>query len=80
MSEEEIGDLMDIAELITENEKLEQEIERLHSIIKEAREYIEKASYLQGNKILEEIELLKILDKVEEWERYDKRTITKQFR
>ena len=35
------------------------------NIKKEVREYIEKASYLQGNKILEEKELLKILDKVD---------------
>lgn len=35
----------------------------LENIIKEVREYIEKASYFQGNKILEEKELLEILDK-----------------
>ena len=39
-------------------------IQQKENIIKEVREYIEKASYLQGNKILEEKELLKILDKV----------------
>ena len=39
-------------------------IQQKENIIKEVREYIEIASYLQGNKILEEIELLKILDKV----------------
>ena len=47
----------------TKTEELMQENERLHSIIKEVREYIKKASYLQGNKILEEKELLEILDK-----------------
>ena len=40
------------------------DIRFLENIIKEVREYIEKASYFQGNKILEEKELLKILDKV----------------
>lgn len=40
-------------------------IQQKENIIKEVREYIEKASYLQGNKILEEKELLEILDKAD---------------
>ena len=43
MSEEEIEDLMDIAELITENEKLEQEIERLNKENKELKEQVVSA-------------------------------------
>ena len=49
--------------LLRENGLLYAENKKLHSIIKEVREYIEKASYLQCNKILEEKELLEILDK-----------------
>ena len=63
MSEE----LKQLEELLANDRKIIEEnykeIERLNSIIKEVREYIEKASYLQGNKILEEKEFLKILDK-----------------
>lgn len=33
------------------------------NIIKEVREYIEKASYFQGNKVLNEKDILEILDK-----------------
>lgn len=44
-------------------EELENQLQQKENIIKEVREYIEKASYLQGNKILEEKELLEILDK-----------------
>lgn len=35
------------------------------NIIKEVREKIKKASYFQGNKVLNEKELLEILDKEE---------------
>ena len=42
---------------------LQNKLQQKENIIKEVREYIEKASYLQGNKILEEKEFLKILDK-----------------
>ena len=45
-------------------DKLDQ-LQQKENIIKEVREYIEKASYFQGNKILEEKELLEILDKGE---------------
>lgn len=47
---------------------LEEENERLNNIIEEIREYIRKASYLQGNKVLEEKGLLEILDKERESE------------
>lgn len=41
-----------------------EEIERLHSIIKEAREYIESRAKKAGVKLMpREIELLEILDK-----------------
>ena len=42
--------------------ELQTQLQQKENIIKEVREYIEKASYLQGNKILGEKELLKILD------------------
>ena len=51
-----------LVDLILNGDK---EIERLHSIIKEVREYIEKASYFQGNKVLNEKDILEILDKVD---------------
>ena len=44
-------------------ERLRNQLQQKENIIKEVREYIEKASYFQGNKILEEKELLEILDK-----------------
>ena len=46
-------------------ERLRNQLQQKENIIKEVREYIEKASYFQGNKILEEKELLEILDKGE---------------
>lgn len=51
------------SELYFENKRLEDQLQQKENKEKEIREYIEKASYLQGNKILEEKELLKILDK-----------------
>lgn len=47
-------------ELIKQQDK---EIERLHSIIKEVREYVEKNSNKEPWKSLNEKELLEILDK-----------------
>ena len=51
-----------------ENDKLRKEIERLHSIIKEVREYIEEHSYdyrVGGIAKVNGKELLEILDKVD---------------
>lgn len=42
-----------------------QESIQKENIIKEVREYIEKASYFQGNKALNEKDILEILDKVD---------------
>ena len=52
-----------VEQLLLEKINAEQEIERLNNIIKEVREYIEKASYFQGNKVLNEKDILEILDK-----------------
>lgn len=49
--------------LLDKIEKKDKEIERLENIRKEVREYIEKASYFQGNKVLNEKDILEILDK-----------------
>ena len=51
--------------LLDKIEKKDKEIERLENIRKEVREYIEKASYFQGNKVLNEKDILEILDKEE---------------
>ena len=69
------GYLALIKEQREENDKLQQEIERLQSIIKEAREYIYNNSFDEERKeIIDELwvyeikELLEILDKVSEKE------------
>ena len=58
-------------QLIYRIKRQEQEIERLHSIIKEVREYIEENKSGFYNNLLSDVEfnvneLLEILDKVEE--------------
>lgn len=58
--------LRDVGNLYAENKELKQEIERLHNIIKEVREKINKAiidTEIIGNGTLNLSELLKILDK-----------------
>lgn len=52
--------------IINDYENTKNQLQQKENIIKEVREYIEKAGYLQGNKILEEKELLEILDKEKE--------------
>ena len=60
----------DIENIIDLNDELlekDQEIERLHSIIKEVREYITSRARKAGVELMpREKELLEILDKVEE--------------
>lgn len=46
-----------------ENKRLKDQLQQKENIIKELREYIEKASYFQGNKVLNEKDILEILDK-----------------
>ena len=53
----------EITRLNTYKYLLEQKLQQKENTIKEVREYIEKASYFQGNKVLNEKELLEILDK-----------------
>ena len=43
--------------------QLKFQLQQKENIIKEVRECIEKASYLQGNKVLNEKDILEILDK-----------------
>lgn len=44
-------------------DKLQTQLQQKENIIKEVREYVEKASYFQGNKVLNEKDILEILDK-----------------
>lgn len=53
----------EISDLESKIDDLQHQLEQKENIIKEVREYIEKASYFQGNKVLNEKELLEILDK-----------------
>lgn len=54
-----------ITNLQEEIQRLNYKLQQKERIIKEIREYIEKASYFQGNKILNEKDILEILDKVD---------------
>ena len=53
----------EIIKLKSQNKHLSAENNYYKNIIKEIREYIEKASYFQGNKVLNEKDILEILDK-----------------